>query len=175
MEVFTLFSRDIVQQRFAELIFQILHGDILKYSKLATAEDAAERRAGNSFTLTCSGHKHDVHHLPKQLHEKAATKHLPALGAELTVFTQERCLYPLDLPLICLRRTRNPTLMSVACSSRMTVLVPVRLDFAKGFVRKHFSVEGQHEFRALLFVPRRVDEFFPEWLDVTTRHQAGYT
>ena len=27
----------------------------LKYNKLATAEDAAERRAGNSFTLTCSG------------------------------------------------------------------------------------------------------------------------
>ena len=102
------------------------------------------------------------------------TKHLPALGAEFTVFTQECCLYP-ELPLICLRRTRNPIPMSVACSSWMTVLVPVRLDFAKSFVRKHFSVEGQHEFRALLFVPRRVDELFPEWLDVPTRHQAGYT
>ena len=55
VEVFTVFSQDRVQQRFAELIFQTLHGDILKYNKLATAEDAAERRAGNSFTLTCSG------------------------------------------------------------------------------------------------------------------------
>ena len=49
VEVFTHFSRDRVQQRFAERIFQTLHGDILKYNKLATAEDAAERRAG------CSG------------------------------------------------------------------------------------------------------------------------
>ena len=59
VKVFTHFSRDRVQQCFAKLILQTLRGDILKYNKLATAEDAAERRAGNLFTLTCSG-KHGL-------------------------------------------------------------------------------------------------------------------
>ena len=39
----------------AVVLLRTLHRDILKHNKLATAEDAAERRAGNSFTLTCSG------------------------------------------------------------------------------------------------------------------------
>ena len=39
----------------AVVLLRTLHRDILKYNKLATVEDAAERRAGNSFTLTCSG------------------------------------------------------------------------------------------------------------------------
>ena len=30
--------------------------------------------------------------------------------------------------------------MSVAATSRMSVLFPERLNFTKGFVRKHFSV-----------------------------------
>ena len=39
----------------AVVLLRTLHRDTLKYIKLATAEDAAERRAGNSFTLTSSG------------------------------------------------------------------------------------------------------------------------
>ena len=50
--------------------------------------------------------------LARELNEIAAHLHLLALGAELTVFTQECCLYAVELPLICLRRTRNPTPIS---------------------------------------------------------------
>merc|ERR1712226_964674 len=39
------------------------------------------------------GYKNDVYLLPKHLDEKVASLHLPALGAELTVLTQEQADY----------------------------------------------------------------------------------
>ena len=39
----------------AVVLLRTLRRDSLKYNKLAAAEGAAETRAGNSFTLTCSG------------------------------------------------------------------------------------------------------------------------
>jgi len=39
------------------------------------------------------GYKNDVYLLPKDLDEKVARLHLPALGAELTVPTQEQADY----------------------------------------------------------------------------------
>ena len=41
-------------------------------------------------TAACETH---VYILPKQLHEKVATLHLPALGAVLTVFAQEHAVH----------------------------------------------------------------------------------
>ena len=59
-----------------------------------------------------TAYKNDLHLLPIQLNELAAYLHLLALGAVLTVFTQECSLYSVELPLVCLRRTRNPTPIS---------------------------------------------------------------
>merc|ERR1711869_142032 len=43
------------------------------------------------------GYKNDVYLLPKNLDEKVASLHLPALGAELTVPTKEQADY-IDVP-----------------------------------------------------------------------------
>merc|ERR1712122_254513 len=45
-----------------------------------------------SFVMSCS-FKNEVYLLPKELDEKVAKLHLPALGAELTVLTQEQADY----------------------------------------------------------------------------------
>ena len=63
-------------------------------------------------------------------------------------------LVPRRAPVDLFETTRNPTsCMSVAVSSRTTVLFPERLNFTKGFVRKHFSVEGRLLFRRCWLCP----------------------
>ena len=87
--------------------------------------------------------------LARELNEIAAYLRLPALGAELTVFTQECCLYPVELPLICLRRKRNPTPIS--------------------------ALRANMSFVHCCLCPAVLTNCSQSGLDVPTRHQAGYT
>merc|ERR1712039_156175 len=45
------------------------------------------------LTAEKKGYKNDVYLLPKELDEKVAALHLPALGAEMTVLTKEQAYY----------------------------------------------------------------------------------
>ena len=76
-----------------------------------TKQELAQHVLLRSWKET-TAYKNDLHLLPIQLNELAAYLHLLAIGAVLTVFTQECCLYSVELPLVCLRRTRNPTPIS---------------------------------------------------------------